>query len=345
MDPLRNNSADNNDTGNPYNFNSAPTASRTSSNTSSSTQNPMINSGFVLNSQVNGQILPNNGVPQIMPINSNSGNTIAAGTEQKRPKIGVIFIIISLVGLVATAIVAVVLVVGKKNNDTTILGDVQGSFNRYANYLLIGEANTDEAGKGAISLDDSAFLTESDQESSEKKDQYYNNLLSYYDTFRKAIASENISDENASFLDTYENELKIIAYYYAGINLNNTDILESYTSSGEEKTREIITETYSKYKDLIDINDENYYNVAVKTANAYLDIIDEYNKLGCLSGGVINYECIPDQADINDKNIAFSNSYLSKQEIIETATSDIFLGVFEIKEMVYSNGQDDEVAK
>lgn len=345
MDPLRNNPADNNDTGNTYNFNSTPTASRTSSNTSSSAQNPMINSGFVLKSQVNGQILPNNGVPQIMPINSNSGNVIAAGAEQKRPKIGVIFTIISLVGLVAAAIVAVVLVVGKKNNDTTILGDAQESFNRYANYLLIGEANTDEAGKGAISLDDSAFLTESDQESSEKKDQYYNNLLSYYDTFRKTIASENISDENASFLDTYENELKIIAYYYAGINLNNTDILESYTSSGEEKTREIITETYSKYKDLSDINDENYYNVAVKTANAYLGIIDEYNELGCLSGGVINYECIPDQADINDKNIAFSNSYLSKQEIIETATSDIFLGVFEIKEMVYSNGQDNEVAK
>ncbi len=263
--------------------------------------------------------------------------------ERSNIKKWIVIILVALV-VVATGLGIAWMVIGRNSGSpASDTADLEKSFSNYACYLMNGEVCDNFDGLEVPSFEDSYFVKSLDDGSFSEG--YSSKLKEYFDAFNDSYNKENDADLNGLF---YSNKatLYLVVYYYNGNSLSTNEILEKYLSDGEEAAKAMITSMVAPFESLGVLYGVNFYETYYKWGMGTLELIKDYERIGCIGDGLINFECVSQRMDsvMNDRKKTISKQYMDMDAILGYSINALYNNIFNIEEAVefLITGEEDE---
>ena len=306
------------------------------------------------------------------PMSMGTGDIILSN-EPKKKKIGVVLLIV-LIALIVLVGVGYLIWSNTGTGGEIKTAGVKGAFNRYANYFMYGEDESDKFEVRSVEADtvESEIVEVGDIEVTEsieaevvaksyfekqtktlsaERVEYFKNIETYfgdfYDVYSKVLnkgqsegAEQDGDAEILSALNNYSNKLKVVTNYYEGNIVVQPMVVDKYLAGGESDVKELIDSTLAIYKDVGEIYGMNYYNIALKRANEMLDLVKLYKAQGCVVDDGVDYDCAfaIENEEANTLKMAISDDYYDMMAIINNSVDDLYAGVFSFDTLI--NGAD-----
>ncbi|MBR0372332.1 hypothetical protein IJH72_00075 [Candidatus Saccharibacteria bacterium] len=234
-------------------------------------QNPTMGGGFDFGS---GFRQANTG----MPISSGTGDIVLNNAPKKKVNKIVIVVLVVMIGLLALAGIIYVASNGFGNFGIANSGSLQGSFNEYVNYVILGKDSSEELNNEDIIATQPYFIGLSNKE----REQYIQKANKKYGVFEeKYLKTEGEIDIES---------MKSFYQLYPGVSaLSQDDIFKEYLENGKVSTERLIDATYS-------VSGANQYLGAYLDAEKVLaglelQLIIEINEKRCVVNGEILDNC------------------------------------------------------
>lgn len=226
------------------------------------------------------------------------------------------------------------LIVGQKTNSPESKNaDLEKSFSNYACYFMNGEVCDNFDGLEVPSFEDSYFIKSLNDGSFYEG--YSSKLKEYFDNFNDIYNEESDADVNGLF---YSNKvaLNLVVYYYNGNSLSTNGILEKYLSDGEEAAKTMIASMVAPFESLGVLYGVNFYEMYYKWGMGTLELIKDYEKVGCIGDGLINFECVSQRMDsaMNDRKKTISKQYMDMDAVLGYSIKALYNNIFNIEEAV-----------
>ena len=275
----------------------------------------------------------------MVPTPSVTGD-IVLSTEPKKKKTGIIVLLILVVLAIVTGVGYVIWtnVSGGGGGKTAPVG-VKEAFNRYANYFVYGEESTEPIGAESFDAVEESYFEEQTKTLSAERVEYFDNTETYfknfYDVYSKTLNNDQSGDLLA-MLNDYGKRLSLVTNYYKGNIVIQPMVTEEYIANGEDSAKALINDTLARYKDIGDVHDMNYYNMALKRANEMLDLVKIYEANGCIKEDGLDYDCafaIQGQ-EIDALKLSISDGYYDMMAIIRNSIYDLQSGIFSFDELI-----------
>ena len=259
------------------------------------------------------------------------GSEVAFG-QQKKKKIGLI------VGIVIAAICVVVgimlfLTVGlsaldPKTGDNIKAKNYQEAFNIYANYFLFGErskmavdweaARADDFVSYFRKVVDNPFGVEGADGAQASPSSIIAKMNEYFSVFQKMYTEQENNTNAIAYVDEYGRTLKLVFLNYDTGLPTRESVLASYLEGGRKVADGMIQDIAKKYETVGVLFGDDINNLVSRYGESQLALIEEYNKMGCVSGGGIDYNCVSS----NDNEVSRRYS-LDSSETLDEYLSDI----------------------
>lgn len=300
------------------------------------------------------------------PITSGTGDVTLQG--DKKPKKW--WLIGGFLGVIVIAAIAFA-VIKLTGGFGAQASDLKSAFNIYANYYLTGEEKNEDLLEPEITIEEEVELevqengetvdVEDDEDVIDELDNYFTKyiggekedgdgeylvkLKAYFDTFYDFyIKNMGKYTFAVDYIDEYKKEFDLLIAYYSGPVLRVDEILDCYSSGGEDAAREYISEISSSYSDVdVEIDDDMTFQETVENyGEAELKQVMWYERVGCLKGGEVDYDCVIEKENEESEAIgeSISKYSLAIRSNLNEMESNVASGIFRLKNIVY--GEDGE---
>lgn len=275
-----------------------------------------------------------NGAGGAIISSSNSG--VGVGLPSEGKKRWPVFVAIFL-GIAAVVALVLMVVVPRGSGGNTAI-DTRASFNKYANYYLLGEKQVENVTQGELGFDETFFWQQLN--SAQNKTELFGNLSELFGDFQKLYIAQNRQNEIVvSYLEQYLTILEYLGIYYNGGAMSRNTLVEVYVENGRDGADELAGVVVSKYEGIGEIYGIVYSDVLSEWAAGTIELIDEYNANNCIDEGKLNYECA---SGLENENITrlvdkISSSYIKLASVHDDALRDSYSGIFEMNGGLFMN--------
>ena len=288
-----------------------------------------------------GNVAPlmNTGDSQLIFTNSGSGNNVL-GIRKKKNKI--IMISLAVMGILLFVVLLCFLlmnVLGNSNQNAS----VKNSFNRYANYFIYGENESNDLAATYSNPDDSYFIRNAGAWESPEYLSTFNDL---FNTFYNEYSGSIINDSDLSnWANNYAREVSLVVKYYnAGLPFLR-EVLDKYAIGGEVAAKNEALNNLQSYKDIGKFSGVDFYDESIQLVDKYLKQASIYDEMGCITNGEMNYSCALNEevieavAEIEVEASALENDLLA---VVHDSESKLYGGIFGFKKEIYSEQEANE---
>lgn len=255
-----------------------------------------------------------------------------ASNQQGKKKTGLI------IGIVVAAVCVIVgvilfLTVGlsaldPKTGDNIKAKNYQEAFNIYANYFLFGErskmvvdweaARADDFVSYFRKVIDNPFGVEGADGAQASPSSIIAKMNEYFSVFQKMYTEQENNTNAIAYVDEYGRTLKLVFLNYDTGLPTRESVLASYLEGGRKVADGMIQDVAKKYETVGVLFGDDINNLVSRYGESQLALIEEYNKMGCVSGGGIDYNCVSS----NDNEVSRRYS-LDSSETLDEYLSDI----------------------
>ncbi|MBR3115675.1 hypothetical protein IKF30_00380 [Candidatus Saccharibacteria bacterium] len=256
--------------------------------------NPITSNGF--EQQMSPMGMNINMMNPSMPMSSDTGDIILNVDDKKRFKRGwIVGIVLGL--MVVAGVVAVIIIKPWELNGSIVNDTVKDKLNIYANYFLFGELSNKNIDWQIV--DDDGFesffeknMNHEPDDSSISRSAMINGLYEYYNDFYEAYINEGF--KSSWVVNNYRNNVALLTTYYDVGITTRTELLNEY-SKDRSVANDLINSVSEKYTDFDGMYNSDISELVKDWGKNQLQSIEEYDAMGCLSNGQINYGCAAEQ--------------------------------------------------
>ena len=272
------------------------------------------------------------------------GDIVINSDDGARKRKILLIVLAVLVGLIVIAgiIFAIVMSGTGQGSGRSGASNYRDAFNIYANYFVYGEqGDTSEVGWYDTRYDDTFFAKSVDSMVQSQMESVLE-MEEYYKTFSELYISTELGDNDnmTEFVLNYGSNLNIAAEYYGrDASINQSIVLDEYSSGGEKAVADKVESIMSPYREFGGEYGKKYYDLGIEYGNRLLDLAKKYAQLGCITAGVVDYNCIADRYDdeVDLLSGKASDYYVLMQGVMKNIKSSLYVDLYDMSEIV--NGE------
>lgn len=282
------------------------------------------------------------------PVISND-SIILSPDNTKSKKKSILITVIIVGGLI---LVATLFFIFKPWDNSSVLR-TQNSLNlsvqaytNYANYLIYGINDNNPINDEVVWETQSILRDVADSSSLEERSQYVDELSELYNRFSEQFDNANFIAENEednellySLYESNSSGVRSLVNYFKAGRLSSNEIAKEYLKSGKDNVLDLVESTYQ-----LDSNQSDAYSRFVTAkrleAQRISSVYDYYSGVGCISGEVLQEECVELHANddellelVNLANEAVENSEVLSLHLVSdviSTSSEFYLTLREL---------------
>ena len=238
------------------------------------------------------------GVPVISSSPADGPVFVGGGSAaEKKPKKWLIAVIVVVAVAVLAGIVALAIL--KKSGGSSTVDDVKNSFYKFANYVLSGEDNSAAITASYNVGDDYYFLVNQNTPENQKK--LYANTSKLLKDFKgkydklPAGAFGDKSQEIGQNVDDIVSLFDFMEIVYTKKRLFKLDIRDMYLENGYDGAYNEALAYYGGLNDSENSYIAGFSELFKMWVKDQLDILEDYNKKGCIVDKTVNLQCVYDK--------------------------------------------------
>ena len=265
------------------------------------------------------------------PVSSGAGDDIIlSGAAQKRSNKKLIIGIVVGVVLLIGAVVGFLMMQGNKS----LGSDARSSFNNYVNYLLYGEASSDDL-QGEYDESNYYKIDEMIGESTSKRTTFVakaNELLKAFIT----SSEKTQEDDFLSELDYYHNQFEFVRLLSKQSDISESTLEERIENDSVEVLKKVVTDHYSEMKNSNQESIKEYANYMSDYYNTYIDYLAKMKAAGCFSS--VNDEGVCAEVENDDSTMNLLEDAYQKAKALEMRAYYVTVaGCYVLARYVYNN--------